>query len=408
MIKRKNYIDKIKAYIDKPIIKVITGMRRTGKSYFLQQIINELKTQKIKTKDIIYIDKESAEFDFLEDYRDLNQYLKEKLVSKNKKYLFIDEVQEITAWEKSLRSILKNNQADIYITGSNAYLLSSELSTLIAGRFIEFKIYPLSFKEFLEFRKDKINFESTDQEFEKYIRFGSLPGIHCAELEEDISKPLSKAIFDSIILNDIVARHSIRNYSNFERILRFILDNIASTFSAKSISDYLKSQKITVSIETVQNYIKFLEAAYAIYKVNRYDIQGKRHLEISEKYFCSELSFRHNLLGYKSTDINDYLENLVYLELRRNDYEVSIGKLGDLEIDFIAEKEGQKIYIQVTYLMHDQKVEEREYKPLLKVKDNYPKVILSMDKLPVNGKEGIKTKNIIDFLLKPDIVLAKL
>jgi predicted AAA+ superfamily ATPase len=401
LVLREQYWKKIKPYFGNPVIKVITGVRRCGKSYFLRQIIKQLKDQKVTAKNIIYIDRESPDFDFIQDYRDLNQYLKTKLSankSSKKQFLLIDEVQEISGWEKSLRSIAQRKHLEVFITGSNAGLLSSELATFISGRYIEFQIYPLSFHEFLQFRNSKIKVHDIENEFKLYLKFGSLPGIHHSDLDEEITYPLIKSILNTVILKDVIARHEIRNYTVFESILKFIFDNIGSTFSAKSISDYLKSQRIKVSVETVQEYLKFLEAAYLIYKSQRYDIKGKRHLEIHEKYYIADLGFRHALLGYRNTDINDYLENIIYLELKRRGYEVSTGKFHDLEIDFIASKAQEKIYIQVCYLLANSKIAEREFGVLKKIQDNYPKYVLSMDKFYGEMFDGIQRVNIIDFL----------
>lgn len=406
LINRDNYYQKIKNYMGNPVIKVITGMRRSGKSFFLKEIIQELKKKKIPVKNILYIDKEATEFDFIRNYKDLDQYIHENLLlgeSKSPRYILIDEIQEIENWEKCIRSIAKQEQAEIFITGSNAYLLSSELATFISGRYIEFPIYPLSFKEFIKFREVKAPVKNLEDEFLIYIKFGGLPGLHNSSLDETISYPYISSILNTVILKDIVARNQIREYASFENILKFVFDNIGSTFSAKSISDYLKSQNIKVTIETIQNYLSFLEAAYVVYKARRYDLQGKRHLEIHEKYYLADLGLRHALLGYKSSDINDYLENIVYIELKRRGYEVSIGKIGNLEIDFIATKATEKIYVQVTYLLASEDVVEREFKPLQKIKDNYPKYVLSMDKFYGEMFEGIKRLNIIDWLLE-DVV----
>lgn len=408
LIDRDYYFQKIKNYLGNPVIKVITGMRRSGKSFFLKEIIQELKKKKIASKNIIYIDKESTEFDLIRDYRDLDQYIQQKFSDEceSPRYVLVDEIQEINGWEKCIRSIAKQEQAEIFITGSNAYLLSSELATYISGRYIEFPIYPLSFREFIKFREvsTKSSVKNLEDEFQLYIKFGGLPGLHNSSLDESISYPYISSILNTVILKDIIARNQIREYASFENILKFVFDNIGSTFSAKSISDYLKSQNIKVTVETIQNYLSFLEAAYVIYKARRYDLQGKRHLEIHEKYYLADLGLRHALLGYKSSDINDYLENIVYIELKRRGYEVSIGKIGTLEIDFIATKATEKLYVQVTYLLASEEVAEREFKPLQKIKDNYPKYVFSMDKFYGEMFEGIRRLNIIDWLMNDEVL----
>lgn len=396
--KRELYWQKIKPYIDKPVIKIITGSRRSGKSYFLRQIIAELKKRKIKSSQIIYIDKEDIEFDDIRDYKDLNEYIKPKIIncSGEQVYLLIDEVQEIAEWERCIRSVLKNESADIIVTGSNAQMLSSELATTIAGRYVEIPLYPLSFKEFLEFYKSSS--EDINKKFDDYMRLGGLPGIHRIGYEPEVLNSYLSSVLNTIILKDVIKRNQIRNYSDFENVLHFVFDNVASTFSARSISDYLKSQKLSLSIEAVRNYLLFLEAAYLIHKVRRYDLQGKRHLEIYEKYYLSDHSFRHTLIGYKEDDVPDYLENIVYLELRRRGYEVSIGKLNGYEIDFIATKQGKPSYYQVCYHLSNDEVIEREFKPLRSIKDQYPKYVLSMD-LGNGDREGIKRLNLVEFLL---------
>lgn len=402
MRNRHYYLAKIKKYIGTDMIKVITGMRRSGKSYFLRQLMEDLKQQGYTDEQIIYIDKESAEFSFIKDQDSFDSFLKLKFQSSvEKKFLFVDEVQEIESWEMSLRSVLKNHEAEVFITGSNANLLSSELATYIAGRYIEFPIFPLSFNEFLDFQQSKES--DREKEFFRYMKFGAMPGIHHAPLEEDIVYPQLKAILNTVILKDVVARQQIRNYAQFERVLNFVLDNIASTFSAKSIADFLKSQRLQLSVDTVQNYLSFLESAFLLHKVRRYDLQGKRHLEIYEKYFVSDLAFRHVVLGYKDADINDFLENILFMDLLRRGYKVSIGKIADLEIDFIAERGSEKKYLQVCYLISDNKVLQRELKALERVADNYPKYILSLDKDLPASHNGIQWMNFIDFISADEI-----
>jgi len=398
-IKRAEYWQKLQPFIDKPVIKVITGLRRAGKSYFLRQIMDELKLQfKIDEANIIYINKELLEFDFIKDYKDLDQYIKDqcKKSKVGKKYLFVDEVQEIEEWERTLRSYLAKEDFDIYVTGSNATMLSSELATFLTGRYIEIQVYPLSYAEFLQFRKQ----QNSRDEFNNYLRFGGMPALHQYALEQESIYPILEAVLNTIVLKDVVARHELRNnISNFEAILKFAFDNIASTFSAKSLTDYLKSQRINMGVATVQNYLSFLESAFLVNQVRRYDIKGKRHLEIYEKYYVADLGLRHALLGYKESDISDYLENIVYQELRRRGFEVSIGKLNGCEVDFIATKSGQKIYIQVTYLLANAEIREREFKPLLAIADNYPKLVLSMDEYARSTYEGIESLNLQQWLL---------
>ncbi len=394
LIKRELFYNKIKGFVGKPIIKVITGLRRSGKSYFLKQVIKDLPK---KDSNFLYIDKESLEFDEIKDYKDLDLYIKKNLFNKKAKhyFLFIDEIQEIDQWERCIRSIFGSNAAEIFITGSNAQMLSSELATFLTGRYINFQIYPLSYKEFLQFRSSK----HSENEFNKFIEYGSMPAIHDFDSNKELIYSYLSSTLNTIILKDVVKRFEIRNVDLLDNLIKFTFDNIGSAFSAKSISDYVKSQRLSVGVETIQNYLFYLESAYLLHKVRRYDIQGKRYLEIYEKYYIADIGFRHALLGFKQEDISDYLENIVCLELLRRGYEVAIGKIGDLEIDFIASKADQKIYIQVCYLLANKEVTEREYAPLRLIKDNYPKYILSMDKLPGSNSDGIIRMNLVDFLL---------
>jgi predicted AAA+ superfamily ATPase len=398
---RNFYLDKIKPFMGKPVIKIITGVRRVGKSCFLKQIIQLLKQQQVNEKNILYIDMEQLEFDFIKNYRDLNNYVNRSFSSiPGDKYLFIDEIQEIEQWEKTINSLLNKGSMDIYITGSNAHLFSSELATLVSGRYIEFPIYSLSFKEFLLFRGNQK--KDQFQEFQDYLRFGGLPGIHHFEFVEDILYQYLRSIYDTIVLKDIIKRHDIRNVNLLENINKYLLDNIGNTFSAKRISDYLKSQKLSVGVDTVQNYISYFLDTFAAFKIQRYDIKGKRILEFHEKYFLADVGLRHAVLSYRASELPGVLENLVFLELKRKNYTVYIGKLGDNEIDFIAEKKDKKLYIQVAYLLATEEIIKREFTPLQQIRDNYPKYVISTDTLLGNDYEGIRRMNIMDFLLSDE------
>jgi predicted AAA+ superfamily ATPase len=373
-----------------------------GKSYFLKQIIRLLLQQEVVEKNILYIDKERLEFDFLQNYRDLDGYVDKKFSNvPGHKYLFVDEVQEIEQWEKTINSLLNRGDIDIYITGSNAHLFSSELATLLSGRYIEFPIYALSFKEFLLFRGDRKKDPSV--EFQNYLRFGGLPALHHFELVDDVVYQYLSSVYDTILLKDIIKRNNVRNVPLLENINRYLFDNIGNIFSAKRVSDYFKSQRVKVGVDTVQSYINYFIETFSFYKVQRYDIKGKRILEIYEKYFTGDVGIRHAILSYKGTEIAGVLENLVFLELKRRNYSVYIGKWEDKEIDFVVEKEDKRVYIQVAYLLATEEVVKREFTPLQQVKDNYPKYVLSMDTLPGSDYEGIRRMNIMDFLLSDEI-----
>lgn len=402
MIIRERYIKQITPFIGKPVIKVITGIRRCGKSTFLKMICNSLFGNGVPNDNIIFINKDSLEFDFITNYKELNQYVKDKVKGiKDAIYLFIDEIQEIEGWEKAVSGFLTDHTADIFITGSNSRLLSSELATYISGRYVEFKMYPLTFSEFLQFRQDKgtINIE---QEFGLFMKYGGFPGIHHMEYDDEVIGQYVSSLYNTILLKDVVARNGIRDVALLERIARFTADNCGNITSSKNISDFIKSQKISGSVDTVQNYLNLLTTAFIFFKVNRFDIKGKRLLEIHEKYYSGDIGLKHTLLGYKTGDIAGHLENIVYLELLTRGYKVEIGKYKEQEIDFVANQSNTRIYIQVSYLLHDQKTVEREFGALEKIDDNYPKLVLSMDKFFDSNRNGIQWMNLIEFLTNQD------
>lgn len=395
MYKRNYYLNKIAPFQNTPLIKVITGMRRVGKTVFLQQLREQISLQDPKAS-CVYINKEDFEFDHIKTASDLNGYVISAFGNTSKKkYLFIDEVQEIEQWEKSVISFLSKGDIDIYITGSNAHLLSSELSTLLSGRFVSFHMYPLSFDEFKQFRSS----DSSSDIFQEYLQFGGLPVLHHMEFSKEIINPYLNSLWSTILLKDIVGRYGVRNVDLLQRIAHFTFDSIGHTLSAKKIADYLKSQRLQVGVETVQNYLHYLASTFVLYKVPRYDLKGKRVLEIHEKYFLGDIGLRHAVIGFREGDISGILENIVFLELKKRGYRVFIGKIGEREVNFIAEKESKKIYIQVSYLLESPKTVEREIKPLQEIKDSYPKWLVSMDQYFGGDLEGIVRWNLVDFLL---------
>ena len=401
MFIRKHYVKKILPFVDKPVIKVITGLRRVGKSTFLQMLKDHLLKKGVSEKNILCINKESLEYDFIHDYQDLNKFVKNAFTSvQGKRYLFIDEVQEIKLWEKAVTSLFTEEKTDIYITGSNAHLLSSELATLLSGRYVSFPIYPLCFQEFLQFRNTTPQKADLNKEFSLFLQYGGLPGIHFLDFKEEVIYHYLNSIFNTILLKDVVTRHRIRDVSQLKNITRFVFDNCGQIVSSKRISDYLKSQKIRITVDTVQNYLHYLQNAFLISKTSRYDLKGKRHLEFYEKYYMGEIGMRHGFIGYRKDDISGLLENIVYLELLKRGYNVSIGKLEDKEIDFIAEKEKSRLYFQVAYLLASPETEIREFSPLERINDNYTKIVLSLDKDWGEERRGILRKNIIQFLLE--------
>lgn len=390
---RNNYLKTIKPYIDTNLIKVIIGQRRVGKSYFLYQIMDEIKKTD-KKANIIYINKELYEFDTLKNYKDLEKYISNKLLKTAKNYIFIDEIQEIENFEKALRDLNTVGNNDIYCTGSNANLLSSDLANLLGGRFIEIPIYSLSYVEFLQFH----NLEKNKESLFSYIKYGGLPYLINLKLEDEQVYGYLKTIFNTIILKDVVARFNVRNIYLLERLVEYLADCEGTLISAKRISDFLKSQNLDISPNSILNYLNYLTGSFFIHKVKRQDIVGRKIFEINEKYYFEDLGLRHSLIGFRQTDINKIMENLVFSRLKYLGYKVTVGQMGAQEIDFIAEKNDKKAYFQVTYLLTSKKVIDREFGNLLKIKDNYPKYVISMDEYAKGDIKGVKHVNLIDFL----------
>ncbi len=402
MYERNLYLEKITPYMNKPVIKVITGMRRVGKSYILRLIIKRLEEKGIPKKRILYINKELLEYDFIQNYRDLDEYVKKQFKSvRGRKYLIVDEVQEIYEWEKAINSFLSEGHFDIYISGSNARLLSSDIATLISGRYIEIPVFTLSFEEFLLFRSERKG--NRDSEFATYLWAGGFPAIHHFDFNQEVVYQYVSSLYNTILLKDVIKRNNVRNVNLLENVTRYLFDNIGNIFSAKRVSDFVKSQKMRVGVETVQNYIAYILSTFALHKVPRYDIKGKRLLELYEKYYLGDVALRHALLGYREGDISGVLENIVYLELKRRGYNVFVGKLENKEIDFIAEKENRKAYFQVTYLLSSSETVDREFSVLRMIKDNYPKYVISLDTVFGSDIDGIHRVNLIDFLLNSEI-----
>ncbi|MDT3738075.1 MAG: ATP-binding protein [Candidatus Kapabacteria bacterium] len=398
MIRRSIYIDKMKLYLEKPIIKVLTGMRRVGKSTILNMFSHEI-CENDKEYVPLMINMESLEFSFIRDYNDLNLYVKEKFNGiKSKKILFIDEIQEIQNWEKAISSFLSNGIADIYITGSNANLLSSELATLISGRYIEIPVFPLTFKEFNQFIENKN--KDLDDNFVGFLRYGGLPGIHLFPLEDEPVFNYLNGIFNTVILKDVLIRNKIRDAAVLEKIVIYLFDNIGNITTSKSIANYFKSHRININTETVQNYLNYLQSAFLLYKVPRYDIKGKKYLEFYDKVFIGDIGLRHGLLGYKEDDISGLLENIVYLEFLSQGYKVTIGAINGLEIDFIAEKQNEIIYLQVCKNLSEESTIEREFGNLEKISNNHKKIVLSLEKFFPSNKNGIKHYYLPKFLME--------
>jgi predicted AAA+ superfamily ATPase len=377
-------------------------MRRSGKSTILALIKQELRNSGVSEQNVIYLNFESLRYNHLKTY----QALYDEIIGLAKNisgrvYILLDEIQDVIDWEHAINSFRVDLDCDIIITGSNASLLSGELATLIAGRYVEITIFPLDFQEFLDFTafyKNDLKLTNTEK-FSGFLRYGGLPGIHQMKWEEARINQYLTDIFNSVLLKDVIAKYSIRNTALLERITLYVMDNIGNTFSAKKISDFLKSQGRKLSTETVYNYLSALEEAFFIHRVSRYDLKGKRLLETQEKYYLSDLGFRHAIMGYRSSDIAALLENVVFLELLRRGYSVYIGKLGVAEVDFIANRGDERLYIQVTYILTEDNM-NREFAPLEAIADNYRKIVISTDSLIKINRNGIQQVNILDFLLE--------
>jgi len=343
---------------------------------------------------------ESFEFGHISDYKQMHSYIKERLLDdKQKHYLLLDEVQIISSWEKAVNSFLVDANVDIYITGSNAYLLSSELSTLLSGRYVEIKMLPLSFKEYLDFI-DSNDQGTLQEQFNQYLKYGGLPTVVILLENTDTIGPFLEGIYNTVLMKDVIERNNIRDSALLESILKFIAANVGNIVSAKRISDYLNSSGRKTTGETIDNYLKMLEDAYIVYKANRYDLKGKMFLKTLEKYYMVDMGIRNQLTGLRDTDYGHMLENIVYLELIRRGYEVTIGKIGPVEVDFVGTKSNEKIYYQVSATILDGQTRERELRPLQAIKDNYPKVILTMDQPVFDDYSGVRIQNILDFLLE--------
>ena len=396
-IARDKYIDILKPFIGKDIIKVITGQRRVGKSHLMLQIMDYVKKTG-KKANIIYINKESYEFDKIKNYHDLIKYIS-PLERRGMNYLFIDEVQEIEEFEKAVRSLFLTKKFDIFLTGSNSQMLSSDIAGRLSGRFIEVRVHPLSYIEFLEFHE----LESNDSSLEKYIKYGGLPYLVNLELNDDQVYGYLKGVYDTVILKDIVKRYSIRNINFLNRLIEYLSDNLGSIVSAKKISDFLKSQNVNLSPNTILNYLTSVTGSYFVNKVPRIDIAGKKIFEIGEKYYFEDLGLKHVISNFKQADINKVLENLVYTKLIESGYKVYVGQSGKTEIDFVGESAGKRIYVQVAYIISSEKVKKREFGNLLNIKDNYPKYVVTMDQMARGNVNGIKHMHILDFLTEKEI-----
>ena len=402
MIDRPLYVDKIMAYVDTPFVKILTGVRRCGKSTILKMIMERLKTERNIPEDRII----SCRFDSME-YEDMTAkqiytLLKDQLSSTGRTYLFLDEVQEIKGWEKVVNSLASDFDVDLYITGSNSRMMSSEIATYLTGRYISFRIFTLSFGEYLMFKSKFANVGEPKTELANYVRLGGFPATHLQAYSQDEIYTIVRDIYNSTIFSDIVKRNQVRKIDQLERVVKYTFNNVGNTFSAKSIADYLKAERRSLDNETVYSYLEKLEKAYLLHRCSRYDLQGKEILKTQEKFYLADVALRYSVLGYNADSVASSLENIVYLELCRRGYTVNVGKTGDSEIDFVAVRQNEKIYVQVTQEINSEKTEKREYSRLLEIPDNYPKFVLTTDEFAGGNYEGIKTMHIADFLLSAE------
>lgn len=400
MISREKYIEQIKPFIGKDLIKVFTGIRRSGKSSLLQLLKEKLIKEgasmdqfySINFEDLSYQDKTA---------RDIHDEI--KIFCNNNpaiSYIFLDEVQELVDWERLVNSLRVSTKADIYITGSNSNLLSGELATHLTGRYIEIPVYPLSFKEIYDWKSEN-NFGPIDQDilFQQFLRLGGFPFIYASNLDEQAALSYLRDIYQSIMLKDVVSRHQIRDVELLNRIFLYLLSNTGQTFSGKSLSDYLKNEKRALSLETLYNYIAYAQEAFLVYLASRYDIRGKRLLSFQEKILLADMGIREAIYGNNERDVSQVLENVIFLELIRRGYKVTIGRIDENEVDFVADRGSERQYLQVVYILADESTVEREFSALENIDDNFPKMVLSLDKFD-RSRNGIRHQNIIDFLLE--------
>lgn len=401
MVLRPAYINKIMAYMDTPFVKILTGVRRCGKSTIMHMLRMEIGKKGITSDHILHYNFDSLEYEDM-TAKELYTDVKKKLASDGKTYLFFDEIQEIQGWEKVVNSLVSDYDVDIYVTGSNSRMMSSEISTYLTGRYVSFQIFPLSFAEYLEFRKEYTSVDNPKKELVRYVQLGGFPALHLRDYTKEEAYPVVRDIYNSTIFSDIVKRHSIRKLDQFERVVKYVFDNVGNTFSAASIVKYLKNEQRTLDSETVYNYLKMLESAYILHRCSRYDIKGKELLKTQEKFYLADPALRYSVLGYTADSVASMLENIVYLELLRRGYDVCIGKLDGCEINFVATRQEEKIYVQVAQKIRNESTSEREYGRLLEIRDNYPKYVLLDDDYAGGNYQGIKTIHIVDFLLSDE------
>ncbi len=387
------------AFVDAPFIKILTGVRRCGKSTILKLIMKRLVEERgIAPEQIVSFRFDSMEYDGY-SAREIYALLKGALAPQRRTYLFLDEVQEIEGWEKMVNSLATDFDVDIYLTGSNSRMMSSEIATYLTGRYVAFRIYTLSFGEYLFFKSHYAEVGDPKQELAEYVRLGGFPGTHLQAYSQDEVYTIVRDIYNSTVFSDIVRRNQIKKVDQLERVVKYVFNNVGNTFSASSISAYLKSERRSLDNETIYSYLDKLESAYLLHRCSRYDLRGKAILKTQEKFYLADVALRYSVLGYNEDSVAASLENVVYLELLRRGYEVYIGKTPDGEVDFVATRQGEKLYVQVTQEITSEKTEKREYERLLEIHDNYPKYVLLTNDFAGGNHEGIQTMHVADFLL---------
>lgn len=401
MINRPLYLEKIMPYADTPFVKILTGVRRCGKSTILKMIMGQLRQRGVPEEQIVSYRFDSMEYEDM-TAKEMYKELKSRLSPNGRTYFFLDEMQEISGWEKVVNSLASDFDVDLYVTGSNSRMMSSEISTYLTGRYVAFRIYTLSFAEYLTFKSQYTQVGNPHVELANYIRLGGFPATHLQEYSQDEVYTIVRDIYNSTIFSDIVRRNQVRKVDQLERVVKYTFNNVGNTFSAKSISDYLKAERRSLDNETVYSYLEKLEKAYLLHRCSRYDLNGKEILKTQEKFYLADTSLRYSVLGYNADSVASSLENVVYLELCRRGYAVHIGKLGDAEVDFVATRQNDTIYVQVTQRITSEKTEKREYERLLDIPDNYPKYVLRTDEFAGGNYQGIKTMHVADFLLSSE------
>lgn len=403
MIKREQYMSKVRPFIDKSIIKVLTGIRRCGKSVMLQLIQKELKGRGVEDHQILVLNFEDLANADLAEYHKLHEAVMAKAAEQPElRYLFFDEIQEVQEWERCVNSLFSKGKFDIYITGSNAKLLSGELATFLSGRYIEIHVFPFCFEEFIELYQKDDNPQSVEWHFDRYIKYGGFPFIHHFIEDDAAVAQYLKDIYSSVLIKDVMKRNNFRDVDLLERVLHYVIAHVGETFSANAISKYFKSEGRKVAPETVLNQLRGCEEAFLFHRVPRIDLVGKQILQVNEKYYVADHGVRQAVYGNNQRDIQRILENIIYMEMLRRGYTVRVGRVGNQEVDFVCELAGQRIYLQVAYLLASEETVEREFGSLLAIEDNYPKYVLSMDRFDM-GREGILHRYIPDFLLHEQV-----